>query len=96
MAATSQFTANSTGYTAVVTQSVCKNVRIIENAGDAGFPTTDILIAKPTASATPVRILGGQSYTFNSPASFFVAGATVGYVKTVSGSITVDQDEDQP
>ena len=96
MAATGNFTANSTGYSAITALSFCRNLRIAENCGVTGWPTTDLLIAKPTSSATPVRIPAGQSYTFNSPATFFSLGQIVGYVKTVSGSTTIDQDEDQP
>lgn len=96
MAATSQITVNAAGFTAITTQSFCKNVRIMENPGVTNWPTTDYLIAKPTAGTTPVRIPAGQSYTFNSPASFFTINQIAGYVKAVTGSTTFDQDEDQP
>lgn len=37
-------------------------------------------------------------YTFEAkqPSSFFQVGQTVGYVKTVAGTTTFDQDEDNP
>ena len=105
MAATSQITVNAVGFTAVTVQNTlgCKNVRILEDPGVAGWPTSDFLIAKPLATSTPVRIPAGDAYTFsaasqnpaNASASWFAPGLVVGYVKTISGSTTFDQDEDQ-
>lgn len=95
---------NAAGYTAVTVQGTlgCKNVRIMENSGVSGWPTTDFLIAKPLSSSTAVRIPGGSAYTFtaasqnpaNPEASWFPPGWIVGYVKAVAGSTTFDQDED--
>jgi hypothetical protein len=105
MAATSQITVNAAGFTAVTVQNTlgCKNVRIMENPGISGWPTSDFLIAKPLSTSTPVRIPAGSAYTFSAasqnaanPASSWLApGSIVGYVKLVSGSSTFDQDEDQ-
>lgn len=98
MAFTQQVSVGSGADTAITAQSVCKAIRITENRGVNGWPTTDLLIKKPTAAATPVRLRAGDSYTFqcNQPSSFFNIGQVAGYVRTVSGSTTADQDEDNP
>ena len=95
MAATSQFSVTNSAATAVTTVSFCRNVRVTENRGVVGWPTSDFLIYKPDGNATPVRIQAGSQYTFNAPPSFFKPGQIVGYVKMVTGTTTFDQDEDQ-
>ena len=97
MAFTQTITVNNSGYTAVTVQSpATKNIRIGEDPGVGGYPTTDFYIAKPTNAATPIRVTAGNSYVFFTVGGLFVQGQIVGYVKTVSGSTTFDQDEDQP
>lgn len=98
MANTQQITVGSGAASAIVAQSVCKAIRVMENRGVAGWPTTDYLVKKPAATSTGVRIPAGASYTFqcNQPSSFFQVGQTVGFLQTVSGTTTFDQDEDNP
>lgn len=96
MAYTSQITVNSIAATAITANSFCTEIRVVENAGVAGFPTTDYYVYKPTTGQTPTRIGAGIGYVFRSKRSFFKLGQTVGYVQTVSGSTTFDQDEDHP
>jgi hypothetical protein len=96
MAATAQISPTSAAWLAVtvISPSGCKSVRITENRGVAGWPTSDFLIAKPTTSATPVRVQAGAQYTFGDAATFWKLGDIAGYIKMVTGSTTFDQDED--
>lgn len=100
MAATNQFTVSATAPTAVIVQSDCMQVRIAENRGVSGYPTSDFLISKPLSTSPQVRVQAGAQYTFVSnrrpmvSPSGFRAGQTVGYVRMVSGTTTFDQDED--
>jgi hypothetical protein len=94
VAYTAQITVNSAGDTAIITNGPCKIIVVCEDPGVASWPTTDFLIKKGNSSQY-VRIKAGSTYTFSSGPSFFPVGTTVGFIKTVSGSTTFDQDEDQ-
>lgn len=69
----------------------------MENRGVAGWPTSDFLIYKNSPTAVPVRIPAGSSYTFEyaegSSYGYFGKNFIVGYVATVAGTTTFDQDE---
>lgn len=96
MSATTQISVTNIAFTAVTAVSYCHSLRITENRGVAGWPTSDFLLAKPSALATPVRVQAGAQYTFTCPTGFFCPGGVVGFVKMVAGSTTFDQDEDLP
>lgn len=96
MAYTQQITVNNIAATAVIAQSNCRQITVRENIAVAGWPTTDFLVLKPTAVVTGIRIAAGASYTFTKLQGLFAAGDTVGYLQTIAGSTTFDQDEDQP
>jgi hypothetical protein len=94
VAFTSQITVNASGDTAIVCNDACKIVILSEDPGVASWPTTDFLVKKG-GSSQYIRVPRGQTYTFQSGPSFFSAGQTIGFLKTVSGTTTFDQDEDQ-
>lgn len=68
-------------------------MRVLENIAVSGWPTTDLLIYKRDQADTPVQILAGQNYEFLEPGLYQVNGAQIGWVKTVTGSTTLDVDE---
>lgn len=92
---TKQLPVTATTPTAIVAGSSTTRVRIMENRGVVGWPTTDLLIYKPLISNAPVRIPLGSSYYFDTGPSknYFSAGDIIGYVQSVLGTTTVDQDE---
>ena len=92
MGKTSSFTANTVAFTAVTCLSACRSVSINEDLGVGGWPTTDLLVAKYNTD-TPKRISAGSGYVFDTTPTSFHAGEVAGYVKTVSGSTTITQDE---
>ena len=97
MAATSQISVSSVASTAVTAQSYCAQIRVTENRGVAGWPTSDFLVRKNSSGATPVRIQAGAQYIFiasTDESSTFRPGNVAGYIEMVSGSTTFDQDED--
>ena len=98
MAATQQITVASGAPSAIVAQSVCRSINLAENRGVAGWPTTDFLILKPLSTSVAARKPAGAEYTFEctQPGSFFKVGQTIGYIQTVAGTTTFDQDEDNP
>lgn len=92
---TSTFTVTNTDFTAVTANTYCHDIVIGESPTVANWPTTDFLIAKPDADATPRRVVIGQLYTFRRAfdRAPFRPGDIVGYVKSVSGTTTFFQDE---
>lgn len=68
-------------------------MRVVENPGVTGWPTTDLLIFKPDQLDTSVRWPAGMNYEFTQPGLYQVNGARVGWVQTVTGSTTLDVDE---
>jgi hypothetical protein len=96
VSATSQISVTNSAATAVVAQSLCKNIRVTENRAVANYPTTDFLVLKPGPSAVAVRLQSGAHYTFSAVIGWFHTGDIVGYLKTVNGTTTFDQDEDCP
>lgn len=95
MSKTRQITINSTAPTEILVQSNpgCARVRILENQSVSGFPTTDLLVYKQNTTDTPVQITAGREYDFEQPRLYQIFGARVGWVKTVTGSTTLDVDE---
>jgi len=95
MAFTNQFTVTGSD-TPVIVGSSCRNIRVSENRGVVGYPTTDFNIKKPKPANTPVRIQAGAQYIFQKdhPNAFYQPNDIAGYISTVSGgSTTFDQDE---
>lgn len=93
MAFTYQISPTDAAILAVIAQSYCRHIRITENRGVSGWPTSDFLISKPLATNVAVRIEAGAQYTFTSMESSYGPGTVVGYIKMVTGSTTFDQDE---
>lgn len=91
MATTSTFTVDNIGNPEPVTAPVfCRRVTIREQ-GAAG--TTDYLVRRPGMTAAPYRKVAGESYTFTAdPGSGYETGSVIGYVETVTGSITMSMD----
>ena len=92
MAKTRTFSINSAAYSAITVQSQCKRVRVAED-GSSGV-TTDLLIKIPDESADAIRITMGLEFLIEKSTGFFEATKVVGYVKTVSGTVTARQVED--
>ena len=80
---------NSSSFTAIVTTSHCKTVTVRE-ADQAA--TTDYLVAAPTSSSGPTTVPAGSSFTFAhpGPGTVFAPATTVGFLKTLSGSVNFD------
>jgi hypothetical protein len=97
LSATTQISVSSISPTAITAQSYCSQIRVTENRGVVGWPTSDFLIRKPASGSTAVRLQAGAHYTFYSSTqepAFFRPGEIAGYVQMVAGSTTFDQDED--
>jgi hypothetical protein len=93
LGATNLITVSSGAFTRIVALSNCQGVTIGEDPSVSGFPTTDLLIARPLISSNPRRISGGNSYRFTSPVGIFKIGQTIGFIKTINGTTTCFQDE---
>ncbi|HEY6251770.1 MAG TPA: hypothetical protein VI685_17570 [Candidatus Angelobacter sp.] len=80
---------NSSSFTAIVTVSHCKTVTVRE-VDQAS--TTDYLVAAPTSGSGPTTVPAGSSFTFAhpGPGTVYAPGTTVGYLKTISGSVNFD------
>lgn len=80
---------NSASFTAIVTTSHCKTVTVRE-ADQAA--TTDYLVAAPTSSSGPTTVPAGSSFTFShpGPGTVFAPATTVGFLKTLNGSVNFD------
>lgn len=60
----------------------------------SGAPTTDLLIAKPTATDPPRQVAAGQSYTFSKNGRLFNSGEAAGYVSpaaNVTTTLSIDE-----
>ncbi len=93
MAKTFQFTVDNVGNPEPVTaQSVCKRIYIREQ-GAAG--TTDYFVRQPGMTDPQERKTAGEWTMFEAaPGNFFRPGDIVGYVETVTGSVTFSQREE--
>jgi hypothetical protein len=90
---TQHITVGSTQFTQIVAQTQCGEITVGEDPSVSGWPTTDFLVAKPSAANTPRRVSAGGTYTFSALGGRFMAGAIAGYVEAVSGATTFFQDE---
>jgi len=92
MAKTFTMSVDNLSLHAVTVQSVCRKVTIYEN-DQAG--TTDWILAAPTANDAQITKPAGSKKEFErSPGVFWNPGDVVGYVKAVTGTITLAQEED--
>lgn len=87
MAKTTQFTVDNVGNPEAVTaDQTCRKITIREQ-GAAG--TTDYFVRAPTSTDAQYRKVAGESTVFEAYGNnLFQQGDTVGYVETVSGSVT--------
>ena len=92
MAKTFTFSVSTTA-TPIVTQTATSSVVIQEDPSVANWPTTDFLLQMPTNTDPAIRRTQGTSFEIKSPVGLFQKGATVGYVKTVTGTTTFQQYE---
>lgn len=91
---TELFTVNNVGDPeAVVVKEYCARVVIGESPAVVGWPTTDYVVRKQSATSDPRRIFAGTFYTFENPRGFWRPGDVCGYVETVSGTTTFIRDE---
>jgi len=74
----------------IVVARSCKEVEIYENA-QAG--TTDYDVYAPTKNDAPVRRPAGSKTLFKSFEGSWTPGATIGYVATVTGSVSFAKEE---
>jgi hypothetical protein len=90
---TQHITVGSSQFTQIVAQTQCGEITVGEDPSVNGWPTTDFLVAKPSAANAPRRVSAGGTYTFSALGGRFMAGAIAGYVEAVSGATTFFQDE---
>jgi len=97
MGKTRQVSVTNSAATAVTMFAAgAENIRVMENRGVAGWPTSDFLVMKPSNTDVAIRVPAGSSYTFNCIQKLHALGDTLGYIQTVTGSTTFDVDEDSP
>jgi hypothetical protein len=74
----------------------CRSITIKEDESVVGWPTTNLIIQKPTSADDANVLTAGKSYTLTPkyPQDLFVAGqATQLWISVPSGSTTALQDE---
>lgn len=88
---TTTFTVDNIGNPEPVQPPIaCSRVTIREQ-GAAG--TTDYLVRRPTSTSPAYRKVSGESFTFTAdPPNKFQANEIIGYVETVTGSITMSME----
>jgi hypothetical protein len=94
---TYQLTINALATTPIVIQSNpgCKRVSVVENSQISGWPTAKLLIYKPDpVSSTPITIPQGESYSVDAGVSIYPTGSSPFSVRVLTGSTTLDVDED--
>lgn len=80
--------------TQITASCYCVQVAVGEDPSVSSYPTTDLLVYKPTTSVDPRRVQAGAEYAFRDGyQSSYGPGDVVGYVKTVTGSTTLYIDE---
>ncbi len=92
MAKTFTFTVDNVGNPEPVTaQGPCRKI-IVREQGAAG--TTDYFVRQPTSTSPQVRKVAGESTLFDAgQGNLFQTGQIVGYLETVSGTVTFSQEE---
>jgi hypothetical protein len=85
------FNVNSAGFTAYTVSTVCRRIIVCE-VNQAG--TTDYYVAYPTSTDGPRTRPAGKEFIMEKPPGvFFQPGDVPFYLKTASGSINFDADE---
>lgn len=79
---------------AVVAHIPTKSIKVREDNSVVGWPTTDFLILKPSATSGANRYPLGFQYEFTNGGQLFDIGDIAGYIQTVSGTTTFAQDEE--
>ena len=90
---TQQLTVNSGARSAITAFGPATEIVIQEDPSVANWPTTDFLVSKPGSADTQRRVQAGGQYVFRKIMGIYQAGDTIGYVQTVAGSTTFNQDE---
>src|ERR1700688_2847542 len=88
---------NADGSYNVAAQTYCKRIVVQENYNSVTAPSADLLQKMPSTAANFVNITKGTPAIFTAVGlgNGFAPGQVVGSIKTVSGSITVQQIESQ-
>lgn len=77
----------------IIAQSNCQKILLCENARAA---TTDFNVYAPRRTDPAIRYAAGEICTFESPFNFnnfYKSGQTVGYIETITGTVTFRQLE---
>lgn len=90
MAYTRTFNVNSSTYTAVTVQTVCRKVTVYE---DAQAGTTDYYLSGAGGDSDRVQKPAGSKKEFESTRPL-QPNEILGYIKTVSGSVSFAQEEE--
>lgn len=92
MARTYTFSVDNVGNPEPVTaQGPCRKIIVREQGAAA---TTDYFVRQPTNTSPQVRKVSGESTLFDTgEGNLFQTGQIVGYVETVSGTVTFSQEE---
>lgn len=93
---TYQFPCDNTAYVDIVVQSPsCSRITVGEYYTSSAPATTDLLVKQPSTAANPAPVLQGTTITLTPNGGYFQRGQVIGSVKTVAGSVTIQQIEGQ-
>jgi hypothetical protein len=93
MGATSTLAVNNLVPTAITATVITKRIIIREDPSVVNWPTTDYLVSKPLAASPQIRIVMGEKYQFSNE-NYYQPGEIAGYLLTVAGATTFQQDEE--
>jgi hypothetical protein len=77
----------------VIAMTYCRRIRVQENYDIASPPTADLLRFSNVPGANPTRVPQGVAAVWDNGDAHFYSGQIVGFILTVTGSITVQQIE---
>ena len=79
--------------TAITVQGWTNLLELQEDPSVAGYPTTDFLVYRPSATDLPVRYTAGTTFPISTQTGPFYPGQILGYISGVGGSTTFAQVE---
>lgn len=89
----STYSIDNSGPYAVTAQTYCRRIAVQENYDSDNPPTANLQQFNPDQSGPILVVLGSPAIFSACGDSRFYPGQIVGYINTVSGSITVAQAE---
>lgn len=93
---TYQFPCDNTAYVDIVVQSPsCSRITVGEYYTSSAPSTTDLLVKQPSTATNPAPVLQGTTITLTPNGGYFQKGQVIGSIKTVAGSVTIQQIEGQ-